>query len=240
MIKTVEELRVKLEDKTERTAIEAILNEATIPVMKGYMKEEVFDCTGYHTWKKADFVETIAVGLMEDIAREHADDEDIEMRYDELTEGATMAEKVAEVIKTAECSHADEAYSNAPGDNSHPEDDIPEMHLTEESPEPDRASAPEKNFLPPEDIIQKGEVITTVEDTTKLLKEYEENREMMHAMIDGIRMCRRWIEVRRKQGLMSEGLLNGIEVAKAEYRKSRMENFQLRRKLLEVRRRAKQ
>ncbi len=71
MIKTAEELRVKLEGKTERSEIEAVLNGATVGTLKLYVKEEGFDCTGYHTWKKADFVETIAVGLMEDIAKEH-------------------------------------------------------------------------------------------------------------------------------------------------------------------------
>ena len=56
MIKTVEELRVKLEGKTERTAIEAILNGATIPAMKGYIEAERYDiCTGRNL-RKIDYV----------------------------------------------------------------------------------------------------------------------------------------------------------------------------------------
>ena len=56
MIKTVDELRVKLEGKTERTEIEAILNGATIPAMKGYIDAERYDiCTGRNL-HKIDYV----------------------------------------------------------------------------------------------------------------------------------------------------------------------------------------
>ena len=67
-ITKLEELNMALEGQTERTEIEAILNRATVATLKQYVKSECFDCTGYHMWKKADFVETIAVALMEDIA----------------------------------------------------------------------------------------------------------------------------------------------------------------------------
>lgn len=91
MIKTAEELRARLDGKTERSEIEAVLNGATVGTLKSYVKEEGFDCTGYHTWKKADFVETIAVALMEDIAKENFNSEEEALIVS--TQPATPAEK---------------------------------------------------------------------------------------------------------------------------------------------------
>lgn len=91
-ITKMEELYVELEGKTEYSEIEAVLQSATVTLLKTYMKEEGFDCTGYHIWKKSDLVETIAVALMEDIAREHADEEEAPLALD-------MAEEIPAPIK---------------------------------------------------------------------------------------------------------------------------------------------
>lgn len=96
------------------------------------------------------------------------------------------------------------------------------------------ADGESKIFLQPEGIIQEEGMITISADTRAMLNKYAEIRVTMHAFFDGMRIFRRGVEIRRKQGLTSEGLLHGIEVAKAEYRKLRVESLNLRKKLLEV------
>ncbi len=327
MIKTVGELRARLEGKTERTAIEAILNGATVAPLKAYMKEEGFDCTGYHTWKKADFVETIAVALMEDIASEQVAankphfvfetgkkyagklngvptvftvedyEEDVialtaangefyscvvgyfiegafgksdtvTMRNSKWTVSVTardivkeqpaeeaqvktipaparaedafpskeiirllieaLEERKAETASQPEALYEDESYSDAPGDNSQPEEDIPEAHSPEETPAPVKANQSEENFLKREIISQKKKEITA------MLNKYAEISGTVRAIHDGIKIFRKGIKIRKKQGLPTDTFEKAIKEVREKYREWRIEGFKLRLKLLRV------
>ena len=327
MIKTAEELRARLEGKTERTAIEAILNGATVAPLKAYMKEEGFDCTGYHTWKKVDFVETIAVALMEDIASEHAAEnkphfvfeigkkyagklngvptvftvEDYEEDVIALTaangefhscivggfiEGAfgksdtvternskwtvsvtardivkeqpaeesqektipasaqaedanfskeiikllleSLAERKAETASQPEALYEDEAFSDFLGDNSQPEQDIPEAHSPEETPAPVKANQSEENFLKRETISQKKKEITA------MLNKYAEINGTVRAIRDGVKTFRKCIKMGIRQGLPTNTFEKAIKEVREKYREWRIEGFKLRLKLLRV------
>ncbi len=69
-IRGIKELYAELEGKTERTEIEAVLKSATIAILKTYMKKEGLICKGYSKWKKADFVEAIAVVSVWEMSKE--------------------------------------------------------------------------------------------------------------------------------------------------------------------------
>ena len=83
-------------------------------------------------------------------------------------------------------------------------------------------------FLPAENISMKeGEI-------TAMLNKYAENQAVRRAILDGVRLFRREIQKRTEKGLSSEGLPGAILSVKNEYRRLRLEGFQLRRKLLRV------
>lgn len=176
------------------------------------------------------------------------DDEDFEDRYDELIPkiadiisriGAKLTGKETLVAAQAsenkpnfvpEAMYEDESFSDAPGDNSHPEQDIPEAHM------PDEKSVEwtchemlrRKKFLKHE-IISKNR-----EEIIKMLNKYADIRGTICAIRNGIKTFRKGIRMRVKQGLPSEGLESAIHSAKEEYRELRREGFSLRRKLLRV------
>ena len=83
-------------------------------------------------------------------------------------------------------------------------------------------------FLPAENI-SKNEV-----EITAMLNKYAENRATRRAILDGVRFFRREIQKRTEKGLSSEKLPEAILSVKEEYRRLRLEGFQLRRKLLRV------
>ena len=83
-------------------------------------------------------------------------------------------------------------------------------------------------FLPA-DNISKNEV-----EITAMLNKYAENRATRRAILDGVRFFRREIQKRTEKGLSSEKLPDAILSVKEEYRRLRLEGFQLRRKLLRV------
>ncbi|MBQ6115253.1 MAG: hypothetical protein IJL11_07745 [Synergistaceae bacterium] len=83
-------------------------------------------------------------------------------------------------------------------------------------------------FLPADNISKnEGEI-------TAMLNKYAENRATRRAILDGMRFFWREIQKRTEKGLSSEKLPEAILSVKKEYRRLRLEGFQLRRKLLRV------
>ena len=83
-------------------------------------------------------------------------------------------------------------------------------------------------FLPADNISKnEGEI-------TAMLNKYAENRATRRAILDGVRFFRREIKKRTEKRLSSEKLPDAILSVKGEYRRLRLEGFQLRRKLLRV------
>ena len=68
-MKTLEELYAELDGKTERTEIEAVMKEASIAVLKVYLKYEggykAYD--GMSEWRKAEYVEAATELTMDKI-----------------------------------------------------------------------------------------------------------------------------------------------------------------------------
>lgn len=261
MIKTADELRARLEGKTERGVIESILNGATVAPLKAYMKEEGFDCTGYHTWKKADFVETIAVALMEDIASEHAAENkphfvfEIGKKYAGKLNGVptvfTVEDYEEDVIALTAANgefHScivggfiEGAFGksdtvtmrNSKWTVSVTARDIVKEQPAEEAqvkiiPAPVKANQSEENFLKREIISQKKKEITA------MLNKYAEISGTVRAIHDGIKIFRKGIKIREKQGLPIDVFTKAIKEVREKYREWRVEGFKLRLKLLRV------
>ncbi len=124
-----------------------------------------------------------------------------------------MTQTQAVEVAQPEALYDDDTYSDFSGDNS-------ECH------EPENVTA-EKILLADNISKNEGEIIA-------MLNKYAENRATRRAILDGVRFFRREIQKRTEKGLSSEKLPDAILSVKEEYRRLRLEGFQLRRKLLRV------
>ena len=116
----------------------------------------------------------------------------------------SLAEHKAETDSQPKALYEDEVFSDALGDNSQQDQDIPEAHTAEE------------------------------EEITAMLNKYTEISGTIRVIKEGVTEIRKGIKMLEKQGLPYDGLLSVIEGAKDEYHNLRREGFLLWRKLLRV------
>ena len=122
----IEELYVALEGKTERTEIEAILSKASIATLKEYIVNEGIWHEGWSYWKKADFIETIAVALMDEIkSRESVKTEQMEAGIEKYNAGDMTAGELDAILQETPTSalkeYAREKWIMLPPDNDRKE-----------------------------------------------------------------------------------------------------------------------
>lgn len=131
-------------------------------------------------------------------------------------------------IAQPEALYMDDSYSDAPGDNSHPEEDIPEAHIPEETHVPVKANQHKEKFLQCRSISAKTKEITA------MLNRYAEINGTVRVIRDGIKTFRKCINMGTRQGLSVDGLVKAIKEVREKYRGWRIEGFKLRLKLLRV------
>lgn len=131
-------------------------------------------------------------------------------------------------ITQPEALYKDESYSDFSGDNSHTEEDIPESHMPEEVPATVKANQSEEKFLQCRSISAKTKEITA------MLNKYAEISGTVRAIHDGIKIFRKGIKIRKKQGLPTDTFEKAIKEVREKYREWRIEGFKLRLKLLRV------
>lgn len=177
--------------------------------------------SGYELAEKLDYMAAITYKL---INGEKSAKAELKSRLEEAAE-IINAEDSEEAI-----SAVDESFSDALGDNSHPEQDIPEAHIADEK----SVEWTGHETLRRKKILKREIISMKRKQLIETVNKYAENRAVRQAILDGIKVFQRNIEKRQSLGLTSEGLTSAIHSAKEEYRELRREGFSLRRKLLRV------
>lgn len=131
-------------------------------------------------------------------------------------------------VSQPENLYMDDSFSDAPGDNSCPNQDIPESHMPEEVPATVKANQSEEKFLQCRSISAKTKEITA------MLNRYVEINGTVRVIHDGIKIFRKGIKIREKQGLPTDAFEKAIKEVREKYREWRIEGFKLRQKLLRV------